>query len=301
VPPRSPNEPAQSYLADPRFYQTLFDAAKNDDMKSWLARNPYDFSPTTDDMPFFFQIQRLRWPSLSELLRSDPIDQYEWDVTHYLALVVQIGLVSLLLILGPLVILKTRGHSLRAAGPLALYFFAIGVGFILIEIGLMQKCTLFLGHPNYSISTILFSLLVFSGIGSYVSGRWAITPRATIAVAAAAIISLVLAFAALSQPLFEAALGLPVTARIAIAVATLAPKAFFMGMMFPTCLRMAEERVPDFSPWVWGVNGFASVLGSLATIPLTIALGFNRTLLLAALAYALAWLFFELFRWRTAR
>ena len=65
MPPQSPNEPAQPYLADPRFYQTLFDAAKNDDMESWLARTPYDFSPTTDDMPFFFQIQRLRWPSLS--------------------------------------------------------------------------------------------------------------------------------------------------------------------------------------------------------------------------------------------
>jgi predicted membrane-bound spermidine synthase len=234
-------------------------------------------------------------------MRSDPIDQYEWDVTHYLALVVQIGLVSLLLILGPLIVLKARGHSLRASGPLALYFFAIGVGFILIEIGLMQKCTLFLGHPNYSISTILFSLLVFSGIGSYTSGRWPLTPRATIAVASAAIICLVLAFAAFSQPLFEAALGLPIETRIAIAVSTLAPKAFFMGMMFPTCLRMAEERVPDFSPWVWGVNGFASVLGSLATIPLTIALGFNRTLLLAAIAYGLAWLSFELFRWRTTR
>jgi len=301
VPMRDPNEPPPPYLADPRFFQSLFDAAARHDMASWLAKNPYDFSPTSDDKPFFFQIQRLRWPSIGELLRSSPIDRYEWDVTHYLALVVQIALVSLLLILGPLVVLKSRGHSLRASGPLAVYFFAIGVGFILIEIGLMQKCTLFLGHPNYSISTILFSLLVFSGIGSYVSGRWPLSPRATVAVAASAIIALVLAFAAFSQPLFQSALALPIGTRIVIAVATLAPKAFFMGMMFPTCLRMAEERMPSFAPWVWGVNGFASVLGSLATIPLTIALGFNRTLLLAAVAYALAWGSFELFRWRTAR
>ena len=300
IPTRTQKGSLKAVLGDLTFYRTLFDAAARDDMETWLGQHSYDFSPTSDDKPFFFQIRRLRWPAFSEFFSLNPIKQYEWDVTQYLVLIFQIALVSLVLILGPLVVLKRRGQSLRSSTPLALYFSAIGVGFILIEIGLMQKCTLFLGHPNYSISTILFSLLVFSGLGSYTSGRWSLSPRATIGVATGLIVALVVAFAALSQPLFEAALTLPIAARIAIAVAALAPLSFFMGMMFPTCLRATEQHVPTFSPWVWGVNGFASVLGSLATIPLTIAIGFTRTLLLAAAAYALAWVSFEVFRRRVA-
>ena len=300
VPANTQKGSLKAVLGDLTFYRTLFDAAARDDMETWLGQHSYDFSPTSDDKPFFFQIQRLRWPPLGQFFSLNPIKQYEWDVTQYLVLIFQIALVSLVLILGPLVVLKSRGQSLRAATPLAAFFFAIGVGFVLIEIGLMQKCTLFLGHPNYSISTILFSLLVFSGLGSYTSGRWNLSARATIGVATASIVSLVFAFAALSQPLFEATLTLPIGARIAIAVVTLAPLSFFMGMMFPTCLRAADEHVPTFSPWVWGVNGFASVLGSLSTIPLTLAIGFTKTLMLAAVAYALAWLSFEIFRRRVA-
>jgi hypothetical protein len=96
-----------------------------------------------------------------------------------------------------------------------------------------------------------------------------------------------------SGSLFDAALDAPIEARIAISVGMLAPIAFFMGMPLPNLLRLTEERYPDFAPWALGVNGFASVLASLATIPLTVAVGFSTTFLLGAVAYAIAWLMLQ--------
>jgi hypothetical protein len=258
----------------------------------------FDLTPSTDDRPFFLQLERLRWPSLYELFAPDDLSNpLTWSMTRYVSIVFQVGLVALLLILGPLFAFRRRGLALAATAPLAGYFFAIGAGFMFVEIGLMQRFTLFLGHPIYSISTVLFCLLFFSGIGSYASGRWSLGARATVRIAAGSVALGVLVLGALSGPLFEMGLDFEIGVRIGLSVLMLAPLSFFMGIPLPTLLQLTEERTPDFAPWALGVNGFASVLGSLATIPLTIAFGFATTFSLGALAYVVAWLSFEAFRW----
>jgi SAM-dependent methyltransferase len=288
-PPRQNWPQVDSFLA----------AAKAGHLEQRLSElQKFDLTPSTDDRPFFLQLERLRWPSLSELFaRSDLSNPLAWNMTRYVAIVFQIGLIALLLILGPLFAFRRRGLALAATAPLAGYFFAIGAGFMFVEIGLMQRFTLFLGHPIYSISTVLFCLLFFSGIGSYASGRWSIGARATVGIAAGSVVLGVLALGMLSGPIFERCLDFEIGVRIGLSVLMLAPLSFFMGIPLPTLLQLTEERTPDFAPWALGVNGFASVLGSLATIPLTIALGFATTFSLGALAYAVAWVTFEAFRW----
>jgi hypothetical protein len=288
-PPRGSRSPVNDFLA----------AAEAGRLEQHLSGLPkFDFTPSTDDRPFFLQLERLRWPSFSELFaRNQLSNPLSWSMTRYVSIVFQIGLIALLLILGPLFTFRRRGLALTATAPLAGYFFAIGAGFMFVEIGLMQRFTLFLGHPIYSISTVLFCLLFFSGIGSYWSGHWSLGARATVAIAAGSVALGVLALGALSGAIFEACLDFEIGVRIGLSVLMLAPLSVFMGMPLPTLLRLAEERTPDFAPWALGVNGFASVLGSLATIPLTIALGFSTTFSLGALAYAIAWVTFEVLRW----
>jgi hypothetical protein len=266
-----------------------------------VVRSPdYDFTPATDDKPFFFNFKDFELSFTKLFGGGERVAKHQFDVTDYLVIVIQISMLSLLLILGPLVVFKLGGERMAASLPLALYFFGIGVGFMFLEICLMQKCGLFLGHPNYSISTVLFSLLVFSGIGSYTTGRWNAAPFARVTFAMAGITLWVLFFATLAHGIFEDYLTLPIASRIAILVAMVAPLGFCVGMPFPTCFREVEERAPRFSPWAFGTNGFASVVGSLATIPMSMQIGFSNTLWVGLAAYLVAWLGFVLFL-RTTR
>ena len=258
----------------------------------------FDFSPAADDRPFFLQLDRLQWPSFSELFVRNVIDNpLAWSINRYVGIVAQISAIALVLILGPLFALRRRGVALVSAAPLAVYFFGIGVGFMFVEIGLMQHLGLFLGHPNYSISTVLFSLLVFSGIGSRISASWGLGVRVTIGLSVAAIALGVALMSALSGGLIEIFLARSIATRIGVAVLMLAPISFFMGMPLPSMLRYCEERLADFAPWALGVNGFASVIASLATIPLTVAVGFDATFKLGALAYVIAWVAFVWIAW----
>lgn len=259
----------------------------------------YDVTPATDDKPFFFNFKDFREVSIGDLFSKESLDKHQFDLADYLVIVVQIGLISLLLILGPLVFFKLGGQSLSSGGPLLLYFSGIGIGFMFLEIVLMQKCGLFLGHPNYSISTVLFSLLVFSGLGSFFSNFWGASPSRKIALALCGIAIWAMAFAAFSQGLFSQFLHLPIAARIALLVSVIAPLGFCAGMPFPTCLSVVDKRLPHFSPWAMGANGFASVIASLAAIPLSMIVGFSQTLWFAVGAYAMAGIGYALFQRRS--
>ncbi|MCH2188005.1 hypothetical protein MK280_19295, partial [Myxococcota bacterium] len=281
----------------------VIDAAEKGRLDSWIEEEKeFDLTPSTDDRPFFLQMSRTSWPTLSELFAANELkNPLAWSLNRYISIVVQVSLVALALILGPLVAFRRRGLKLAASLPIAAFFFSIGAGFMFIEIGLMQRFGLFLGHPNFSISTILFSLLFFSGIGSWLSGRWNLQLATTLSFAIGSIGLIVLLLARFSGPLFALMLDYSIESRIAIAVLMLAPLSFFMGMPLPNLLKLVEERQPEFAPWALGVNGFASVMGSLATIPLTVAIGFTATLQLGAACYGVAWLCFFLVQKTTVR
>jgi hypothetical protein len=164
------------------------------------------------------------------------------------------------------------------------YFGLLGLGYLLVEVPLVQRFILFLGHPAYALTTVLFALLLFSGVGS------ALSARLPLRVVLVLLVLLILAYPLLLPPLFAAALGLPLVGRIVVAVVVLAPAGLLMGVPFPAGLRRLEAAVPRRIPWAWGVNGAASVVASVLAALLALSFGFNWVLFSGALCYAAAWL-----------
>ena len=248
---------------------------------------PSNIEPPRDNSPFFFQSVRL------EKLLSRRWAFGEWRRTN-LGTVVLFGLVGITslvvaaFILGPLVLVRRRLRATPRRGRLAflLYFAALGVGFIVVEVVLLQKSVLFLGHPAYALTVVLFSLLFCSGLGSLLSGR---IPEASLPAAMPKLLLLVVGLIVASvlalSPLFYALVHLGASWRVPITVLALAPLGLALGVPMPSGIRLLARRAPELVPWAWGVNGAASVLGSVGAIALAMVWGFDQALLVAALVY----------------
>ena len=145
-----------------------------------------------------------------------------------------------------------------------------------------------LDYPTYSFGVVLFSVLVFSGVGSLISARMGRYRRwALLAVGV-----LGLTYAVGTSPLVQLVLGLPLAARIPIAVLTIAPLALLMGVPFPIGILALEERQPAMIPWAWGANGYASVVGSVVAALIALNWGFSWVMLAAGAGYLVAWTVF---------
>ncbi|MEZ5977945.1 MAG: hypothetical protein R3F34_06995 [Planctomycetota bacterium] len=271
--------------APPVMRSSFDDFADAKDQAAWLAAYPYDVAPPTDDRPFFFETSRFDGSLLTS--RDAYFTVLGGLNSHAILgiLLVVLAGVAWLFVIAPLLRLRRE----RAAGdrtklgPILFYFGSLGLGFILVEVVMAQKFVLFLGNPVYSLAVVLFSMLVFSGVGSALSTRIAKPQRALLAVIAlAAVYPLIL------DPIFHFALSFPDAARIAVAVALLAPLAFFMGMPFPLGLGRLAKQDPRATAWAWGVNGYTSVVGSVLTVVIAIAAGFTVVVWAGAAVYAVA-------------
>jgi hypothetical protein len=238
------------------------------------ASSPRFVGPVWDDSPFYFAIDRpFRMPStIAERL-------LKW------LLAPSVGLLLLFAVLGwPRG--KGKGEAgqrpaYRYAGSL-LYFAALGFGFIAVELALLQHLTLLVGHPIYTLSVLLFTLLAFGGLGSALSVRvpmWA-------ACVAVAVIG---AIEALALPkLVPALLWLPLWGRIAVAIVLIAPLGLAMGMPFPSGLRRTGDGSLAAPPFYWGLNGIMSVIGSVTTVFVALTAGFQAGMLMGSACYLLA-------------
>jgi hypothetical protein len=169
----------------------------------------------------------------------------------------------------------------RYGGSL-LYFAALGFGFIAVELALLQNLTLLVGHPIYSLSVLLFTLLAFGGIGSALSVRFPMW----LACAAVAVIG---AIEALALPrLVPALLWLPLWGRIVVAIVMIAPLGLAMGMPFPRGLRETGNGTLPAPPFYWGLNGIMSVIGSVTTVFVALTAGFQAAMLMGSACYLLA-------------
>jgi len=179
------------------------------------------------------------------------------------------------------------------------YFAAIGLGFLLIEVVLIQRFVLFLGFPTYALSVVLFAMLVFGGVGSSLSSRLIRTRRALVIVlGGVALLPVVGAFGL--QPLLRSLIWLPFAARVAVSIALIASVSVGLGMAMPVGLRRFEALHPKGVPYAWGVNGVASVLASVLGVALAINFGFAFTSLVAAACYLGALVHAAFGRWPKA-
>lgn len=253
-----------------------------------MSNYPLDLSPPTDDRPFFFQMTRLR-DAFRPLRGVRPVGSWNLKASGVLVtlLLVVVGL-TVLCIIVPLGFSSGRA-PLRGAAPYALYFGAIGLGYMLVEVSQLQHLIIFLGHPTYALSVVLFTLLLSSGLGSYSTrqdGRVPGSPRAYGRLLS--LLVLLLGVGILSRwalPLFQQASIVP---RITVVVALLFPLGFFMGMPFPLGMQVASQRSDASTPWLWGINGATSICASVLAIVIAMGAGISAAYWTGAACYAAA-------------
>jgi len=246
---------------------------------------PLDVRETRDDRPFFFHF--FRWLDLFHVTRTE-LDRGHTGATGQIVLLALLAfaiVASIALILLPLAVSQRIVMAAPDALRLATYFGALGLGFMLFEISLIQRFILFLGHPTYSIATIQASLLVSAGVGSFLSGRIPVHPWRLLLPAVLGLVGLGIGYVILLPEIFAALLGGSLALRVAVAIALLIPPGLLLGVFFPSGLRLVSQRHPDFVAWAWGVNGGASVVGSILAIVLAMTYGFPAVTILGLAVY----------------
>lgn len=302
-----------SMLATPRrgplhdgLLEELWAVESRAQLWTWARNQTLDVTPPTDDRPFFFNMLKPRaWlsdrDSVSEL---DVSFLGNLQATQTLAYATLVSLLlTLVTIVGPLL---RRWQSLRSIprGDLfaaMAYFGLIGLGFMFVEIGLLSRLSVFLGHPTVALAVLLGGIILFTGIGSLLSNKLPIERRSALARLYPLVpLALVSATVLLSGPLSHAFVDGTLGVRVTVALATVALPALGMGLGFPLGLRLVQRRReldggPDLGPWLWGINGAAGVCASglaLATsmvwgVPVTLSVGAGCYLLLLACTWRL--------------
>jgi hypothetical protein len=260
------------------------------DPLAWERNYRFDITPVSDNRPFFFYTVQPRDVADFILQTNSKSADLKVNVAVpklFDAMFVSIVAVGIILVLPPLVLGTKLPHDSSVRGFL-LYFLAIGMGYILIEVAMIQKFVLFLGHPTYALTVVIFSMLVSSGLGSYTSRRLIGDNPAHLQKALAAVAILVAILALIVQPVLSAGVGLPFFIKVAATVLMLAPAGFAMGLPFPTGLRMLERTHAPAVRWAWSLNAAASVLGSVGALVLALYLGIVETLLIGGALYLFA-------------
>ncbi len=280
--------PVEAFAATAEIFRSVLTSGEAD-RAAFLRSYPYDLSPCTDDTPFFFNYYK--YGALLAPLEADATNSvYTTDVpighVVLLASLTQVLVLAVVLIFLPLRRLSRAGIRTAGSWRYFCYFAALGAGFMFVEIVVMQKMVIFLGHPTYALSVVLAALLVAAGTGSLVAGRIHVLSRRNLIRLGAAIVAAIAATCAFQTWGLDPLLGLPLPVRIGIAVAAQLPVGIALGMAFPTGMRVVEQNCPQLLPWCWAINGFLSVFSAVFVIVLSMIVGFTVALLSAALIYA---------------
>jgi hypothetical protein len=272
----------------------------------YLRDYRFAIAPATDDRPYFSDF--FRWRSLPELWRLRAQGAAVLLDTGYvlvLAALAQAVPLALLLIVLPLLALRRSATHRASAQPrpwrLAAYFVGLGLAFLIVEIASLSRLVLLVGHPLVAATTGLAGFLFFAGLGSLHAQRWLAHLDTDAAIAratgwAVGAIALGLAWQVLAfEASFAFGAGWPVAVRALLGLVGIAPLAFAMGLPFPLGLSRVARTSPDWVPWAWALNGFASVVAALAAVLLGMALGLRASLLCGLALYA-----FAAWAWRAA-
>ena len=245
----------------------------------------FNLSPITLDQPFFYAVLRLdRIRTI--LKRLEILPQAEVGALVNLAVLAQAVVIAVLVLLVPLVAprrLRTPEAGLARA---VVYFPALALGFLFIEIYLIEKASFWLGDRTNGFALVLTGMLMFSGLGSLRSDRFRGRPRLAMAVVAAIVLTWSLAAFLLLEPMILATLDWPFAARAGLLLALIAPVSVALGLPFPLGLNQAGTA--GFLPWAWGLNGAFSVVATPLANLIAREAGFSRVLLCAAVLYAIA-------------
>jgi predicted membrane-bound spermidine synthase len=278
------------YLPDERIPDQFTDLLRSPDPAAYERGYQYDITPVSDNQPFFFYTVQPR--DILSFLETASRRTADFKINKAVPLLYALMAISLLataIILAlPPVVLGARLPRHNGVLRFLLYFLCIGAGYILIEMALIQKFVLFLGHPTYALTVVIFSMLVSSGLGSYFSQRILRDDDRRLYRTLGLIALLVALLAAVVTPLLSAGVGLPLELKFAITALLISPAGFFMGMPFPSGLKRLEEWHKPSVRWAWSLNAAASVLGSVGALVCAIYFGLVQTLLIGGMLYVAA-------------
>ena len=259
--------------------------------KRFIDNYKFDIQPVSDDRPYFFNFSK--WETLPELLQlpsQGGLAQLDLGYWIQVTTLAQAIIAAIVLILLPLLFLKRENnvHPAALRNRTLLYFGLLGFAFMFLEIAFIQKFTLLLGHPIYAISTALAGFLVFAGIGSLRTKQFNIEKSRLLLWITSAIGAIAFIYLLLLPNLFEPMQQLPQWGKVIICLLLIAPPAFLMGMPFPIGLTSLGNKASGLTPWAWGINGCASVIGAILASLLAVEIGFSGLVLSAIGGYLLA-------------
>ena len=258
----------------------------------YRADNGVDISPVQDDRPFFFDfvspVQHLFGETSSEW-QSNKYYHYSTTANGILVkLLASTGVLIILLIVVPLL---SRIDELKRTGipvPTLGYFACLGLGFIGIELGLIQRFSLFLGHPAYSLSICLAGILLFSGIGSRHTHKLSTDICRSGALRLTLLIVVLAVYGGLLPVVTKALIAVPQVLKFLVCLLLISPPAYLMGMAFPLGIKALPEDRKGLIPWLWGLNSGISVLGSILSLCLALSFGYTVAWYVFAAAYLVA-------------
>lgn len=253
--------------------------------KPFLAEIAQDISPPNDNRPYFFQMANLETFRRGSGLGDDYVTR---PVLVLVLLGVSVLLMAIALIVLPLLLSK-RKKGLGKIKALNTYFAAIGLGFLLVEVSQLQRMSIFLGNPTLSLSVVLFSVLLFSGLGSIATEKIVSVPRPkSFLVPLILLLTLAIVYGFVAPMILANAVSLTTPIRAMIAVALLAPLSLGLGMPFVTGIRAAATRDDAPTAFLWGVNGAASVCGSVFGVVISVFFGIGAAFWTGVAAYVVA-------------
>ena len=275
----------------PIYYNLVAQIMEPQTREGFYKDYPFNVAPVSDEQPFFYHFFRLsKLPQLYQIMgeKWQPFLQGDYlvPIIFLQALVASVIFIALPTFFVAKGEKKKRKQTSRLPAFLSLsYFFFIGVGFMFVEISLIQKFILFLEHPVYAIATVLLAILVSSGIGAFLSDRLLPSLKRVIAVLAGLIILYMVGLPWLQGAL----LGWSMPLRQVATVVLLFPLGVLMGMCFPGGIRFLKQIALSYIPWAWGVNGCASVLSSVGAIMVASVVGFSWVIGIGGVVYMAGW------------
>ncbi len=279
-------------LQQPYFYQAA-QALLGESPQAFIDAYKFNIEPATDDRPYFFQFFKWRTlPELVSLATGGSLFLLESGYLLLIAALIQAIIASCLLLLLPFWLWKTRlgiDTKRHDTHQVAAYFFCLGIAFLFIEIGFIQKFTLILYHPLYAITTVISTFLISAGLGSHFSSQLTVDKHPYIIVLPIMMI-LVLSFGySLNFDLIATGLlSMSDISRYVGSILLIFPLGFFMGMPFPMGLIKLGQIMPEFIPLAWGINGCSSVISAILATLIAMQYGFTVLITLAVCIYLIA-------------
>lgn len=277
-------------LDEPLYYKLTLELLSPSKRKKLYKDYLFDIKPVRDNCPFFYNFYKFKKLKATYKAFGSkwlPFLQGEFLIP---LLFVQSVFISFLFILLPLLVFpKTLEGKRGAASKVFFYFSLIGAAFMFVEIAFIQKFILFLGHSFYSISTVIFSLLLSSGLGSFFSKR-ILGQHLQKNLKKSLLLStiLILIYLILLPLLFENFISLDLRFKILLAFFLILPLGFIMGFAFPTGIRLLDQGEKRLIPWAWATNAFSSVVNSVMALMIAFWGGYNLVLILGAASYSAA-------------